>query len=174
MCRINVITRETIAAVSTYSSSQKWRERLAQSGGLMRPGAWFCCISIAGMLTLGGCTGSESQSTGGVSLVERSDVVGEWEAATPASVGGDKQRVAFADDGTWSGSLDGCNAQSGKWTFESPSQRVEFQDMASTLKSCERSATSGTFVTVEAADVTSSKLTLLDGETEVGTLAKAN
>lgn len=101
-------------------------------------------------------------------------MLGVWQSDSQAGENSFGQHVTFAADGTWSGSLDGCNQQSGKWVLDASSRSVVFEDMASTLMGCVNPGTGEMSPTADAAEVGSSKITLLDGAVDVGILTKVN
>lgn len=132
------------------------------------------CVSLAGSLVLASCTGSGAPSASEDPSVQRTDVIGEWGTDSQPDENDFKQHVTFTTDGAWSGSLDGCNAQNGKWQFDPSSRRVTFTDMASTLRACVDPETGKTSMSADGAKVASTEITLLNDGAATGTLPRTN
>lgn len=111
-----------------------------------------------------------SASSQAATPLNSADVIGEWtENSTPVRPEATRY-VTFKSDGTWLGSLDGCNGQGGRWILKNEPDLIEFSDLGTTFKACVDPKTTRSVRMATSASLTFGRLTLLDGRYRLGEL----
>ncbi|MFI5426430.1 META domain-containing protein [Aeromicrobium sp. UC242_57] len=101
-----------------------------------------CALGVTALVTaLVACTPSPPDRATKASestpvQVRTTDVVGDWAGPAAATPSQNQQRIRLDPSGEWSGSLDGCNSQGGRWTLNTSTGVISFKDLATTLVAC--------------------------------------